>query len=481
MPAPTGRFRRWATSLVHRRLARKLRSLDSETLARASERGAINRYCKVAPRVPAYRAILGSRLGELRPGMTIAQFRELVPIIDKSIFERFALENLVPDGAWEKIESIYTSSGSSGVFSFNAQARGSQQALAELLEFRLDLVFNVGRRKTLLVNCLPVGITIPTRTLPVVQCGTREDSIRFLVGRLAGSYEQLIFIGEPLFLKRVFEVLHRAGSIPRGRAVSAITGAEYMPESFREYLGAVAGFDFENPENGMLYFSMGASELGLSILFEDESTFRLRRLLDRSPEARHALMPGDTGLSTPHVMQYVPTLSFLETTANDELVVSNLGADSMVPLMRYNTRDQASLKTWREVSDALAARDLGAFSPALKLPLCFFRGKKFSGRIDPNQVKARLYKDAGIAARVTGNFRIIEGVDRSEILFQLSEDENVGASIRERFEEDLRASLRAPGAIAFQWIAYLDFRYSMSLNYQRKVAYQEGGPPVAGS
>jgi phenylacetate-CoA ligase len=455
-----------------------LSTLDPEKLQRTAEKELRSQYISQVKEVPFYRKLLAEKGDELKGAVDFKRFCEITPVIDKTIFERFPLESFVKPRLSDQVESFYTSSGSSGTtFSFNAQSRIGNKKIAPLLESRLDYLFKIHSRPSLIVNCLPMGIAIPTESMPVINCGTREDAIIYLVKRLHEKYEQLIFVGEYLFLKKVIEGLHKQTNVLKQRVISIITGGEYIPESYREYIGQMAGFDYENPDKGMLFFSMGASELSISIMFEDASTMKLRRYFHKNLHLLKQFSKKNLSY-VPHIMQYIPVQNFVEVNCDNEIIISNLNKSDPVQLLRYNTKDKGSIYSWSGICEFLEAQQASHLQPKLKLPLCFLEGKNYIQQddgsfINPNIVKTEIYGLPEVAAKLTGNFRIQNNASPLNILFQLIDSESLDLQYQQKLEEKLRTHLRDNIEMALKFIPFHSFPYNMELNYQKKMKYTD--------
>ena len=456
----TGALTRWA----HRRAERALVDTAPEKIERMAERAFVRTARHVLRHSSLYRHTL------LAPGPVPRGFdglMERLPIVDKSIFSRFDIDQLIAPDRWLDVEQFYSSSGSSGTFSLGAETRGAGVRMAREFGFMLDMLFDTNRRATLIVNCLPMGIQVATVDIPVVNCGVREDAVRYLVQRLHGRYEQFLFIGEFLLLKHIFEKLSSEFPEFARKPVHVVTGGEYLPESARDYIGRLLGHDRAAPEKGAMYFSMGASELGLSLMFESAQTVKLKRHWAADAAALRRLFSDLPMPGCPHVFQYLPFRNFLETSDAEELVVSPLDRRRPIPLLRYNTKDLARLVSYRSMERRLSRSGESALLSAHKLPYCLFFGKAYDpGRLSPNDVKQLLYSDFALAASVTGVFRLSPG------LLEVQEAEGKTASPRSRAA--LEAALRAhptDGTMQVRYFGFAEYPHHRTLNFELKVKY----------
>ncbi|RNC73134.1 MAG: hypothetical protein ED859_00040 [Desulfuromonadales bacterium] len=410
---------------------------------------------------------------------TIAAFKEKVPFLDKeSVFPRNALRDLCVGGHLDDICSFYSSSGSSGVFSFGAETWQSASHAALGLEFLLDQHFQIFRRKTLLINCLPMGVKIATRTIPVADTSVRADVIHALIKKLADDFDQFILVGESPFLKKVIEEGSENGIPWHNLLVNVITGGEFIAENFRSYLGHLLGIDFDSPERGMILVNMGLSELGLSIFREEHRTIQLRRQAHLNRDLRYALFGTGTEVC-PLVMQYFPQQTFLETVpgkdGRPELVVSTLGKNLKIPLIRYRTGDTARTMTYPEM--ALVLKELGRENllPEFRLPFGMVGGKSVEVElahgesVSANEVKEALYHDFGVASQVTGNFRLSRENGEVTLLVQLRDGFAATPGLVGKLSAALATYARVKVTIAI--LPYRQFPFGIEHNYERKNQY----------
>jgi phenylacetate-CoA ligase len=469
------RFVRWQ----YARMAHSLSTVDPEKIIVIGEHKLLRAFHRAAEKVPAYRKLLSERGVDPRKITTVEEFKEKVPFIDKEIvFPVNELRDICVGGNLDDICSFYSSSGHSGVFSFGAETWDNTSSSALGLEFLLDNHFQISRRKTLLINCLPMGVKIYTRTLPVADTSVRADVVHALIKKLASEFDQFILVGESPFLKKVIEEGAEKGILWRYIIINVITGGEFIAESFRSYLGHLLGIDFEDPESGIIAVNMGLSELSLSIFSENFQTIQLRRMAHKDHNFRQALF-GDGAKLCPLIMQYFPQQTFLETVPSQqgipELVVSTISENVKIPLIRYKTGDMVRTLSYTEMKNIL--KDLGQESllPEFHLPFGIIWGKKLSidlgngERISPNEVKEALYQNFDIAGRITGNFRLSKNNGVATVLVQLRNGFEILPDMAETLSDYLKNYIKAETKITF--LPYNRFPYGMEHDYEKKNQY----------
>ena len=462
-----------------RKMARRLELADADNLLSGSGARALRVFHKAAQTVPAYRRILKEQNVSPARIETLDAFRESVPILDKQQWFGSALAEICVGGKLESIVSFYSSSGQTGFFSYGVETRKDQKQGALFLEFALQQAFAALDRKTLLINCLPMGVRVHTRSLALAETSVREDVIWSILRKLEGEFDQFILLGEHPFLKHLIE----AGSEqptpikwPKLR-IHVITGAEYVAESFRSYLASLLGTDLSDPKSGMIVVNYGLSELSVSIAHENWHTIQIRRAAQEDSRLREGLF-GRHCPFLPNVMQYYPSQVYLETLPisliREELVVTLLDPDRPIPMVRYNTGDAARLVSHAELTKRL--RDLGRADliPPLRLPILLLWGKgkglpMRSGIVYPEQIKQELYVDSVAAAAVTGNFRLERTQPGLELIVQLKD----GACLREEIRGKLHARLAGVAAekMSVKFKDYKDYPFGVRHDFERKNQY----------
>jgi len=201
--------------------------------------------------------------------------------------------------------------------------------------------------------------------------------------------------GYPPFLKLVLDTMLQRGFPIDQYELHGIVGGEGMTEGFRRYLLR----HFET-----CYSGYGASDLDLGIGIETPESIEIRRALEGSPALRHGLLDGDHHV--PMVFQYNPVKYHLETSAQDELIVTLNHSRVLAPRIRYNIKDEARLFSRKELLGRLAG--LGqtiAVEPgrSLSLPYLLLFGRRdqtisvMGANIYPEDMERVLYAIPAIA------------------------------------------------------------------------------------
>jgi phenylacetate-CoA ligase len=448
---------------------------ETDQCAPAIEGLVLSEFRRAAADVPAYRALLdeaGVRASDVRD---LASFSLLCPLLSKrNTFDRFALDQLSIGGHLPDIADVLTSSGHGGRFSFGVINRKQASAAAEFIDLAFDRAFLVSARKTLAINCLPMGVGFASHRMTVATTSVREDMAVALVEAFGHFYEQLVLVGDPLFMKKFTDYARERGIDWSRYRVNAIIGEEVFGEHYRGYLAACLGLNVSRPDEGYVMSSFGVAELGLHLCYETPATIALRRATLGNPAfSRDLLGVGDDdGGAPPMIFTFNPVRTFIEVVERDtdgygRLTISMLDSERSVPLLRYQTGDIVRLLDGTEVA-AVVSRHGVVLDGDLPPVLLALKGREKEAL--PNGSHVSVYKDAlfadhGIAHCLTGAFRLTFAGDRSTMHVQLRASESPRVSLTEGI---LHAVARPLRPSRLQLWSYADFPFGMTLDYERK-------------
>jgi phenylacetate-CoA ligase len=391
---------------------------------------------------------------------------------------------LVQGARLEDIASILTSSGhGQGGYALGLSTRSQYKSTPFLIDLGLDIAFSVDQRRSLLINCLPMGVTFLSDAACVANVSVREDMACAIVEQTGHLFEQIILCGDPLFLKRLCDYSRQRGLDWRRYRMNAILGEETFTESFRDYLAATLGVRIGDSASGLIGSSMGVGELGLNLFNETRETIALRRACITDIALRKKLLPGmDEGTPLPTLHCFNPLRTFVEVVDADahgdgDLVVSMLDLDAPVPLMRYKTGDRARLLGSAHVSQALAGNALGLQAPVLPLIALHGRSKDYlPGGWHVDDFKHLQYADLNWAEECSGAFRLSRSRDGAEGLcweLQLRAGSKADAAGQAALMQ-ARIVQRGRSSVKVACHAYEDFPYGKTIDYERKFTYWAG-------
>jgi phenylacetate-CoA ligase len=441
---------------------------------------------QTATRVPAYQVLLreaGLRAEEIK---SAADFTRLPILEKKNTFQRFPLEQLCVDGKLGRLGSVLTSSGHSGIFAFGLTAADALSETAEWIDGLLDYLFQVRTKETLLINCLPMGVKVPTTACTLAETSVRADMVLGLVRAFGTHFSQMIFVGEAAFVKHVLESGRKSGIDWKNHLVQVIVGEEPLAENARKYLEQLLFIDPRTTDKGMVISSMGVAELGLN-LFSDAPPalviVSLRRLLHENAELRNAVLgPCD---SVPSLFTYDPRRIFVEFDSTGRLLVTTLDPRLRLPLIRYATGDQGSfVRLPSTLQPALEANGL-SWETLQALPIVAIQGRGAfvlagQARVYPEAVKEGLYANTDLVESTTANFRLTSGQTHARVRIQLAPGVAPDPQLIKAFAAALSRYVHAPLEVTAE--TYESFGSGMALDYERKFNYleHENSAPLSG-
>jgi phenylacetate-CoA ligase len=377
-------------------------------------------------------------------------------------------------GELADLADVLTSSGHGGRFSFGVSHRSQASASAHWLDDAFDAAFRIKSKKTLAINCLPMGVVFSSHCMTVATTSVRDDMAVALVQTFGDFYEQILLVGDPLFLKRLTD--YASGiSVDWGRyRLNVVLGEEIFGEHFRGYLAHCLGLDVDEPADHYIISSFGVAELGLHLCYETPATVALRR----RAAANHAFAGElfgrgpDHGLPLPMVFTFDPLRTFIEVVDPDtegygQMTISMLDPEQSVPLLRYQTGDIVRFLDQGTVAELVARHQVAL--PRLPAALIALRGRDKEAL--PNGAHVGFYKDAlyadyRVARHLTGAFRMIFSGAHCTMHVQLT------AASAESHSSLEQGILRAmpynvrPARLTL-W-KYAEFPFGMGLNYERK-------------
>jgi phenylacetate-CoA ligase len=369
-------------------------------------------FRQYASSVPAYTKLLKEKGVNPESITSVAAFKRLVPIIDKyDTFIKYEnrISNLCVNGELGDIVSVLSSSGYSGRFSYGLISREEDKAGRNMLDLYLDQRFQIEKRRTMLINCLPMGVKVASERTVVGDVSVRPDMAIALVRSFGKDFDQIIMIGENTFMKCMLELGLEKGIVWSDYNVRIIVGEESFPETYRTYMASLLQKDVDRAEEIIVGSSMGISELGLSVFQESIDTIRIRRKLDAQPELRKKYF-GDVSF-TPMIFNYIPMVFYVEEQKKEgdefpEFILTPLSLKRRLPLIRYNTHD----KGMHIEPGADLKKDITTNLPMVAI---FGRGDHIvvtGKRVYTEGVKETIYGDIAFASKVTGNFLLPPGV-----------------------------------------------------------------------
>jgi phenylacetate-coenzyme A ligase PaaK-like adenylate-forming protein len=439
-------------------------------------------FRRAASTVPAYRQLLDEHGVEPTAIVDRDRFAALCPILTKAnTFDRFPIDQLCAEGTLQDLADVLTSSGHGGRFSFGLSTRAQQAEAAAAIDQALDAAFEVRTRRTLAINCLPMGVTFSSKAMTVATTSVREDMAVALIKTFGSHYDQVVLVSDPLFMRRLLDHADEQGIDWRSYRVRVVLGEETFGEQFRSYVAGRLGLDIDGDDAGAIISSFGVGELGLHLCFETPSTIAVRRAAHRDPLLARELF-GDCPV-LPTVLAYDERRTLIEALGLDQagygrMTVSMLDPTLPMPLLRYQTGDVVRWLDPSRIILALWRRGVKVAGPLPPMLALAGREKeRLPNRSYVGAYKDALYSDRRIADRLTGAFRVVP-VEAGFVIVhvQLVPGATVEADFADRVRSVLGIRAQAGQVIVS---TYEDFPYGMGLDYERKFAYYVPGEALA--
>lgn len=444
-----------------------------ERLLRLSQKRAIKVFKRFAKNVPFYRRYLQISNVRVSSIKTFDDFKRSVPILDKDLLFIANYKNIkeiLPHHSLKKCLAILPSSGFSGSLSFGINALNDARLQERHVDLMLNYVFDVKRKRTLLINALCMGVNVPSKMVTSVTTGPREDIVLSLVKIFSKEFDQTIIIGDNCLIKNVIEKGIEDGIKWENHRTRLVVGGDSFPVNFRSYLAHLMKIDLEKEEKIIIGSSFGIAEIGINILWETPNTIRIRRAASNDSKLRAALLGREEELC-PMLFQYNPLRVCIEESAG-RLLFTNLSSNSRIPIIRYASGDMGTIIPHEQIAKTLIDSGLHKYIPSLRLPVIALRERSqhinVNGRmISPDMIKNAFYSDFHLPGLLTGNFTIAQSEKKLVLDIQLKDGASLTNESRKRFEAAVARCL--PG-IHFEFIfyQYREFQIGMGLDYERK-------------
>jgi phenylacetate-CoA ligase len=352
------------------------------------------------------------------------------------------------------------SSGSTGQPTVWPRFISDEYTVATRFEQAFHDSFQADTRRTLAVVCFALGtwvggmftanccrhLAAKGYLITVVTPGNNQEEIFRVVRELGPSFEQVVLLGYPPFLKDVIDRGITRGIEWSRYQIKLVTAGEVFSEEWRSLIGERAGMREPYYDSASLYGTADAGVLGV----ETPLSICIRRFLAAHPAAAHELF-GESRLPT--LVQYDPLHRFFEVQDGTLL----FSGDNGVPLIRYHIADTGGIVSY---DDMLAFLSKSGFDPVAevqrystrgihRLPFVYVFGRAdftvsyFGANIYPENVIVGL-EQPGISEWVTGKFVLEarEDADTNRVLSMTVELAPGIEASRER-EQAIAESIRS--------------------------------------
>lgn len=396
------------------------------------ESAALALFHDVVAHVPAYRAFLTQQGISYNSIQTFEDFAKLPLITKNNYHSRYPLAQLCRNGQLDMCDTIAVSSGSTGKPTFWPRFLSDELQIATRFEQIFHDSFHADTRRTLAVICFSLGTWVggmyttnccrylASKGYPitVVTPGNNKDEIFRVVQELGLSFEQVVLLGYPPFLKDVIDTGIAIALEWQRYQIKWVMAGEVFSEEWRSLVGERVGSNNPCYDSASLYGTADAGVLGN----ETPLSICIRRFLAENPDAARGLF-GESRLPT--LVQYDPMSRFFEVYEGTLL----FSGDNGIPLVRYHISDNGGLISYEAMLEFLAE---WGFDPVAALqggrgihPLPFvyvfgrsnFTVSYFGANIYPENVTVGLEQPI-VREWVTGKFvlQVKEDVDQDRFL-----------------------------------------------------------------
>ncbi len=351
------------TDFLHTPLETLLqRHLNTDTSAAARAL-----FHQVAATVPAYKAFLAQLAINPTEYQNEEDFQRLPLLTKENYLLRHPLANLCRHGQLEKCDMIAVSSGSTGKPTFWPRFFADEMQIATRFEQIFHDSFSADTRRTLAVICFALGTWVggmfttnccrylASKGYPitVITPGNNKEEILRVVQELGSSFEQVVLLGYPPFLKDVIDTGITRGIEWQRYQIKLVMAGEVFSEEWRSLVGDRVGSQNPCYDSASLYGTADAGVLGN----ETPLSICIRRFLANHPDAARALF-GESRLPT--LVQYDPLSRFFEVKDGTLL----FSGDNGIPLVRYHISDTGGIISYDAMLQFLAG---WGFDPVVEL------------------------------------------------------------------------------------------------------------------
>jgi phenylacetate-CoA ligase len=374
-------------------------------------------FHEVAATVPAYPSFLAEHGVDPITVRTVDDLRRVPPVTKANYVLRHPLAQRCRGGRLTACDMIAVSSGSTGRPTFWPRFLTDELAVARRFEQVFHDSFAAAERRTLAVVCFALGtwvggmftasccrhLAMKGYPLTVITPGNNKEEIFRVVTELGPSFDQVVLLGYPPFLKDVIDEGIKRGVPWPTLGVRLVTAGEVFSEEWRSLVAERLGSRAPEYDFASLYGTADAGVLGV----ETPLSIAIRRCLAARPDAARALF-GQERLPT--LLQYDPHARYFE--AEDGALLFT--GDNGVPLIRYGILDQGGVIPYDTMLTAMATVGFDPLSAlprggARMLPFVFVFGRSdftvsfYGANVFPENVTVVL-EQPGIQAWVTGKF-----------------------------------------------------------------------------
>lgn len=406
------------------KLQQALKTKPEAYWLKRGERMALSLFHSMAESVPAYRDFLNRQHLNHRDILTISDFKERVPVIDKNNYLRqYPLKDLCWGGEFsDKRWVLSVTSGSTGEPFYFPRTELQDEYYALTAELYMRENFQIQNKSTLYIDAFAMGawiggiftyeaisrVAARGYKLSIITPGVNKAEVINNVRKLAPEFDQVIIGCYPPIMKDIIDLGRAEGLDWSSYNVKIIFSAEGFSERFRDYIIDKAALT--NPFVDSLNH-YGTVDLG-TMSHETPTTIMIRRQAVNNQSLFNTIF-GEVN-KQPTFTQYIPEMFYFESINKSVLCSSYSG----LPLVRYDLHDNGGVITLRQVEKAYTDNGMildteldraGLKHMAWQLPFVYlYERSDFSvtflgAQIYPEEVRQALLEDP-VENLVSGRF-----------------------------------------------------------------------------
>lgn len=393
-----------------------LETTPPEVWEQEGQKRALRIFHEAAERVPAYKDFLRKN-GIQSDRIRSAEDFKLIPTTDKKNYlNMYEASDLCWDGLLASTQMTAVSSGSSGKPYFWPRGVLLEIEVTFLFELLLSQLFGKTQRPTLFVNSQSMGMYIggpftlnamlriaqKGHDLNVTTPGITIDDVIQVISNRSNLYRQLVIAAYPPFAKDIVDLgIERGIKWKEVPDVKFLLFGEGYSENWRDYLSQLIGHSGTPQDFVNCYGTADAAILG----HETPSSINLKRAITSKSGLSRSIFNNER---TPTLMQYYPTLRYLEIVGEEMALTFGSGG---IPLVRYNIHDSGGLIGFTRALDYLrqAGHEQESMLPSLPFVYLFGRSDHtatlYGLNVYPENIKTALIRK-DIRGYVTGKFQM---------------------------------------------------------------------------
>ncbi len=387
------------------------------------EKEMLTTYHHALRTVPAYKTFL-TQSGVEHPEKieSFADFVERVPIMDKSSYlMAYPLEDLCEDGSVAGMQTMTTSSGSSGIPYFFLHSREGFASISAAMRGLLEYLWDIEgqEKKVLYINALALGLwmggVIGDHVLKdlskdnprVTNCAPGADAERVIdvIEKLGHHYDMVVIVSYPSMFKSILELGDARNIDWQSYNVKMTSFGELIDNSLHDYFLEKIS---PNPDTDIsrIFDLYGGTEMGNPGIGTPLTTL-IKNLCRKNAELSDKILGNHEGHGA--IFQANPLNSWVEEVGGDIVITQR----EKIPIIRYNIKDIGRVITWKEMMQICKEcgvdlshelKNIGWTKQVFEWPFIVFLNRRdwavsfFGAKVAPQSIQHLFAHDGRIAS-----------------------------------------------------------------------------------